>query len=325
MSRIKLSPIISAARIAGFFAALCLSAPGRAWTLPVGEFRFEAVNDRIYVMHGPLSQPSPENHGFMNNPGLIVGPNGLILIDPGASLQIGEKILQEAAKISPLPVVAVFNTHIHGDHWLANQAVRRAYPKADIYAHPRTVSQALGSEGASWLQIMSRLTGGLSDGTEIVTANKTVEHGDRLVIDGEEFRIHALHPSHTDTDIMIEHVASRTIFTGDNNVNLRLGRFDESSSIVGNIAALEYLVEQDFETVVPGHGPSGDSGTTLLPYLEYLRTLEDAVREGRQDELEDYEIKQQALPRFANFSHWSEFDHQFGRNLNKMFLELEAF
>ena len=76
MSRIKLSPIISAARIAGFFAALFLSTPGMAWTLPVGEFRFEAVNDRIYVMHGPLSQPSPENHGFMNNPGLIVGASG---------------------------------------------------------------------------------------------------------------------------------------------------------------------------------------------------------------------------------------------------------
>ena len=304
---------------------MLLSFSVHAWTLPVGEFQFEQVAPGVYVMHGPLEEPNPENMGFMNNPGLIVTENGLVLIDPGSTLQVGEKILEEAAKISSKPVLAVFNSHIHGDHWLGNQAVRQAYPEADIYAHPNTVIQALGSQGAFWIDLMLNLTDGMSEGTEIVTANEAVRHGDKVVIDGEEFRIHSMLPSHTDTDIMIEHVASRTIFTGDNNFQNRMGRFDGSSSIVGTIEALEHIVAQDFDRVVPGHGPTGNVEESLMPYLGYLRDLESAVAEGQEEELEDYEIKEKVLPRFAHMSDWAGFDVQFGRNLNKMYLELEDF
>lgn len=312
-------------RITASIIGVFLSCSLQAWTLPVGEFEFEAIAPNVYVMHGPLAQPNPDNLGFMNNPALIVAEDGLILIDPGSTLQVGEKILEEVAKISTKPVLAVFNSHIHGDHWLGNQAVRQSYPEADIFAHADTITQSLGSQGAGWLSLMSRLTEGKSQGTEIVPANKVVKHGDTIVIAGEEFRIHSLLPSHTDTDIMIEHVASSTIFTGDNCFHRRMGRFDDSSSIVGTIAALEYIVAQDFTRVVPGHGPTGSIGDSLMPYLTYLRDLESAVAEGLEQELEDYEIKKQVLPRFEYMAEWAEFDAQFGRNVNKMYLELEDF
>ena len=35
--------------------------------------------------------------------------------------------------------------------------------------------------------------------------------------------------------------------------------------------------------------------------------------------------QEKVLPQFAYISDWSEFDVQFGPNLNKMYLELEAF
>ena len=311
--------------ITAITTGMVLSLPTAAWTLPAGEFKFEPIADQVYVMHGPLTLPNPQNHGFMNNPAVIEGKTGLILIDPGSSLQTGGKILDEVALVSTKPVLAVFNTHIHGDHWLGNQAVRQAYPNIDIYAHANTIAQSQSSEGATWLALMLRLTDGLSEGTEIVPANIAVDHGDRIVIDGEEFRIHALIPSHTDTDIMIEHVGSKTIFMGDNGLNLRIGRFDGSSSVIGTINALEYVAAGDFDHVVPGHGPSGDIETTVMPYLNYLKALEVVVAEGLEDELEDYEIKAKVLPQFEYISHWSEFDSQFGLNLNRMYLELEAF
>jgi glyoxylase-like metal-dependent hydrolase (beta-lactamase superfamily II) len=311
--------------ITAITTGMALSFSTSAWNLPVGEFKFEAVADHVYVMHGPLAQPNPDNHGFMNNPAVIEGETGLILIDPGSSLQTGNRILDEVALVSKKPVLAVFNSHIHGDHWLGNQAVRQAYPESDIYAHTNTIAQSQSSEGATWLALMLRLTDGLSKGTEIVPANIAVNHDDRILIDGEEFRIHALIPSHTDTDIMIEHVGSKTIFMGDNCVNQRLGRFDGSSSIIGTIKALEYVAEGDFDHVVPGHGPTGDIETTVMPYLNYLKALEVVVAEGLEAELEDYEIKAKVLPQFEYISHWSEFDSQFGLNLNKMYLELEDF
>ncbi len=312
-------------RIVAAFIGLFVSCSLQAWTLPVGEFKFEAIASNVYVMHGPLEQPNPDNLGFMNNPAVIVAESGLILIDPGSTLQVGEKILEEVEKISRKPVLAVFNSHIHGDHWLGNQAVRRAYPEADIFAHADTITQSLGSEGASWLDLMLRLTESKSQGTEIVPANKAVKHGDKIAIAGEEFRIHSLLPSHTDTDIMIEHIASRTIFTGDNCLQQRMGRYDDSGSIVGTIEALEYIAAQDFTRVVPGHGPTGSIDDSLMPYLNYLRDLRSAVADGLEQELEDYEIKEKVLTRFAYMADWAGFDAQFGRNLNKMYLELEDF
>jgi glyoxylase-like metal-dependent hydrolase (beta-lactamase superfamily II) len=296
-----------------------------AWKLPVGDFGFEPIADNVYVMHGPLAQPNRQNQGFMNNPAVIVGKTGLILIDPGSSLMIGGKILEEVALISSKPVLAVFNSHIHGDHWLGNQAVKNAYPKIDIYAHSNTIAQSQASEGASWVDLMLQLTGDFSRGTEIVPANQSVQHNDRILIDGEIFRIHSIIPSHTDGDIMIEHVGSRTIFMGDNCVNLRMGRFDDSSSIVGTIDALEYIAAENFENVVPGHGPSGNIEDTLMPYLNYLKQLKMVVARGQEAELEYYEIKAQVLPQFEHMNHWHNFDRLFGPNLNKMFLELEAF
>jgi glyoxylase-like metal-dependent hydrolase (beta-lactamase superfamily II) len=307
------------------FSGILLSFSAYAWNLPVGDFEFVAVADNVHVMHGPLTPPNRQNRGFMNNPAVIEGETGLILIDPGSSLPVGDKILEEVAKISAKPVLAVFNSHIHGDHWLGNQAVKRAYPEIDIYAHAKTIAQSQASEGASWLQLMLQLTGGFSRGTEIVPANQPVKHNDRIIIDGEEFIIHSLLPSHTDTDIMIEHVGSRTIFMGDNCFNLRMGRYDDSSSIIGTIAALEYVAARNFDNVVPGHGPSGDNEDVIMPYLNYLRKLEKVVEEGLEAELEDYEIKARVLPQFAYMKHWNEFDVQFGPNLNKMYLELEAF
>jgi glyoxylase-like metal-dependent hydrolase (beta-lactamase superfamily II) len=306
-------------------AGILLSFSAYAWNLPVGDFEFAAVADNVYVMHGPLTQPNEQNRGFMNNPAVIEGETGLILIDPGSSLQVGNSILEEITRISTKPVLAVFNSHIHGDHWLANQAVKRAYPEIDIYAHARTIAQSQASEGVTWLDLMLQRTRGFTRGTEIVPANKAVKHDDRIIIDGEEFIIHSLLPSHTDTDIMIEHVGSRTIFMGDNCFNLRMGRFDNSGSIVGTIAALEYIATLNFANMVPGHGPSGDNETIVMPYLNYLRELEKVVAEGLEEELEDYEIKGKVLPQFAYISDWSEFDVQFGPNLNKMYLELEAF
>jgi glyoxylase-like metal-dependent hydrolase (beta-lactamase superfamily II) len=304
---------------------ILLSFSAYAWNLPVGDYEFVAVADNVYVMHGPLTQPNVENRGFMNNPAVIVGKTGVIMIDPGSSLQVGDKILEEVAKISNKPVLAVFNSHIHGDHWLGNQAVKNAYPEIDIYAHAKTIAQSQDSEGLIWLDLMLQRTEGFSRGTEIVPVNKAVKHSDRILIDGEEFLIHSMLPSHTDTDIMIEHVGSRTIFMGDNCLNLRMGRFDNSGSIIGTIAALEYIAALNFDNVVPGHGPSGGNEDIVVPYLNYLRQLEKAVAQGLEEELEDYEIKEKVLPQFAYISDWSEFDVQFGPNLNKMYLELEAF
>lgn len=297
--------------------------PAQAWTLgKLGEFRFEPVNDNVYVMHGPLGEPNPENHGFMNNPGIIVTGQGVIMIDPGSTREVGKQIIAELQKITEQPVVAVFNTHIHGDHWLANQAIKEAWPQAVIYAHPNMIARA-GERGAFWVDLMERLTQGRSKGTVAQIPDLPTQNNDSLQIAGQTFRIHARVPAHTNTDIMIEHVESGTLFTGDNSFNSRIGRFDGTSNIFGTIEALQQALAVKAKVYVPGHGRSGPAGVAVKPFLDYLQTLAREVKAGYAQDLQDFEIKPMIMARFEPWHDWSGFEEQFGKHVNKMYLEIE--
>ncbi len=297
--------------------------PAQAWNLgKLGEFGFEPVNEGVYVMHGPLGEPNRENHGFMNNPAIIVTPQGVIMIDPGSSYAVGRQVIAEMRKITDQPVVAVFNTHIHGDHWLANQAIKEAWPDAVIYAHPNMIAQS-GDKGLFWVDLMERLTEGLSKGTRVQAPGQATRNGQTLKIAGQTFRIYATVPAHTDTDIMIEHVESRTLFTGDNSFNQRMGRFDSSASIHGTIAALQQALAVNARVYVPGHGKSGPAEQAVKPFLTYLQRLQKAVKAGYANDLQDFEIKPKILAQFDAWQDWNGFEEQFGKHVNKMYLEIE--
>jgi len=302
---------------------LLLTLPAHAWPLgELGEVQFERVADAVYVIHGPLSAPNAANQGFMNNPGMIVSAHGVILIDPGSSTRIGRHILAEVAKITPKPVLAVFNTHIHGDHWLANHAIQTAYPNVALYAHPNMIAQA-AQAGATWVQDMLAWTKGASAGTHVVGPTIAVHSGTELNIDGQQFRIHAVVPAHTDTDIMLQHLNSQTLFLGDNGFHQRLGQFDHSADILGNIRALTQVAQLPIQVYVPGHGQSGRKAQVLTPYLSYLSRLQRVVQSGYDDGLMDYEIKSKAWASFQAYHDWSGFAFNFGKHINRLYLAIE--
>ena len=320
MLKIKVHSILFVFVLNLFFATTLY-----AWDLgKAGSYQFEKINANIYVMHGPLTEPNVENDGFMNNPGLIISENGLIIVDPGSSYPVGKEVLKEIEKISDKPVMAVFNTHIHGDHWLANQAIKEKYPQVKIYGHPDMIKQANGEQGLTWLDSMLRMTEGKTKGTKIVAPDIAINHSESIAVDGQHFRIHSMVPAHTNTDIMIEHIESKTLFLGDNSFYKRMGRFDGSSSMLGNIKVLNYATELDMTVYVPGHGQSGQSDTAIKPFLTYLIQVENAVQAGFEEELEDFEIKQKVIGQFEKYSHWDGFETNFGKHINSMYLEIES-
>ena len=295
-----------------------------AWDLgKAGTYNFEKINSNVYVMHGPLTEPNVENDGFMNNPGIIIADKGLIIIDPGSSYPVGKEVLKEIEKISDKPILAVFNTHIHGDHWLANQAIKEKYPQVKIYGHPEMIKQANGEQGLIWIDSMLRMTDGKTKGTKVVAPDFAINHSESIAIDGQNFRIHSMVPAHTNTDIMIEHIESKTLFLGDNSFYKRMGRFDGSSSMLGNIEVLNYATEMDMTIFVPGHGQSGQSDTAIKPFLDYLIQVQKVVQTGFDDDLQDFEIKEKVIGQFERYSSWDGFETNFGKHINSMYLEIE--
>ena len=185
------------------------------------------------------------------------------------------------------------------------------------------IEQAGGEGGHEWLGRMSRMTEGLSDDTKIVVPKFAVDDTEIIEVDGQHFRIHVFVPAHTNTDIMIEHIESKTLFLGDNCFEGRIGRFDESASMLGNIKALTYATELSMTSYIPGHGQSGTSDISIKPYLDYLNKVKAVVEAGFEEDLEDFEIKDKASDQFVPYQSWVGFDANFGKHINSMYLEIE--
>ncbi len=307
--------------------AFTLASIAQAWTIDgLGDYQFDKLSKSSYVIHGPLDEPSVQNHGFMNNPGMIIGADGVIVIDPGGTYQIGQNVIKEIKKFTDKPIVAAFNTHVHGDHWLGNQAIMEQYPNAKIYAHPQMIVQAKDGEGERWVNLMDSSTEGLSNGTIAVYPTNATTDQQIIQVGGETFKIHndITGVAHTNTDIMIEHVGSKTLFLGDNDLVNRFGRFDGTSNMHGNIKALQYAIDLGLNHYVPGHGPSGNADEAVVPFLTYLKIIKEETAKGYEEDLADYEIKPFADKRLADYHDWHGYDAQLGKNINKMLLEIEA-
>lgn len=312
-------------KIASSILGLCAFASAQAWDIKTsGSYDFMQVSDGVQVMHGPMGFPSPENHGFINNPGFIEGEDGIIVVDPGPSLYAGNEILKDIKKISNKPVVAVFVTHAHGDHWLGNHAIKEAFPNAKFYGHMNMIRESHEGEGARWVEVFNEMTDGKAKGTVPVIPGYSVGHGDTIKISGQTFVTHSPFPAaHSGADIMIEHKESKTLFAGDNLFAGRMGRFAGDSSMHDNIETLKYALELDVNTFVPGHGKSGDKKSTILPYLKYLSVIKDEVALGYEEDLADYEIKPVAHDKLSEFHSWIDYDSQMGKHIGKMLREIE--
>ena len=288
----------------------------------VPDYPLDKVSENIYVIHGPITVPNEENQGFMNNPGIILTREGAVIVDPGGTVQSGEMVLRVLKKLTDKPVVAVFNTHVHGDHWLGNQAVHQQYPDATIYAHPVLIQRVANGAGEDWLAIMERGTKGKSRGTRVVSANKAINHGDRISVGNTTFDIYHYGMAHTDTDIMIAVNQNAALFMGDNLVNGRLARTTEGN-LKGLIESCEKVVRIKPEVIVPGHGLSG--GMEMFNHtLDFIRILYRTVKQQFDEELSDFEMKPIVVEALLDYHDWEEFDTNIGRSINQAYLEVEA-
>jgi glyoxylase-like metal-dependent hydrolase (beta-lactamase superfamily II) len=298
----------------------CVTAQERGPAVP--DYPAEKVAQGVYVIHGPLGVPSVKNQGFMNNPGFVIGDQGVIVIDPGSSVQTGEMLLRQISKFSDLPVVAVFNTHIHGDHWLANQAIRDAYPDVAIYGHEEMRRLVVKGEGKAFLAALMRMTDGAVAGTIEMPPDHSAAHGDQMRFGSIGLRIHYEAKAHSHSDIMIELPQQKVIFLGDNVMSNRLGQMD-NATFTGNIAAIERALKTGAKVFVPGHGKTGGREVPET-YLNYLTTLKSEVAKYYEEGLSDFEMNPIIIKSLSGFHDWVGFQRNVGRHISLAYLEVEA-
>ncbi|MEN8169827.1 MAG: MBL fold metallo-hydrolase [Pseudomonadota bacterium] len=311
-----------------FLLAAILIFPGQASSHDVkamefeGGFAVQRLSDHIYVTHGPQEFPSPKTQGFMNNPGFIITDHGVVVVDPGSSVQIGNKLLASIANITSQAVVAVFNTHVHGDHWLGNQAIRQAYPDVRIYAHQRMIERVEAGEGEEWIKLFNQLTRGATAGTRVVAPNIGLQGGEIIKIGDILFHIHHTGKAHSDTDIMIEIPKDRGIFLGDIVTNKRIqSARPTDGDIRGQIRAVEFVLKTDNRWYIPGHGSSG--GRELpQQQLIFLKKLYASVERHYKKGLADFEMRELVKQELIEYRDWYNFE-ELGRVISSVYLRVE--
>ena len=305
---------------AGVIFTALLSLPAHSGTV-LPDYPVDKVAKHTWVIHGPTELPNKQNMGFMNNPVIVITDNSVVIMDPGSSRYAGEMVLRQVRKLTGKPVTHVFNSHIHGDHWLGNEAIKQAYPDVKIYAHPEMIKQAHAGEAENWLEFMERLTEGATRGTKAVIPAQALTDRQEITIDGMVFRAYLTDHAHTRTDVMIEIVADSVMVTGDNVLNQRLGRMDDGS-FRGNIKACEIAKAVNATTYVPGHGPSGNAASTLT-FCDYLATLYSETGKQVEEGLSDFEMKSTIVQALQAFQKWSGFESEIGKHVSLSVLEYE--
>jgi len=289
---------------------------------PLDGYATQKVSANTYVIPGPTEQPTVANQGFMNNPSFIVTGAGVVVVDPGSSYAIGKALLERIREVTDKPVTHVFNTHVHGDHWLGNHAIFEAYPKVQIYAHPKMIEEAKAGTAQQWLELIERLTNGASTGTEAVIPSVALEDGQMVKVGEQDFRIHLSEWAHTKTDAMIEVINEKLLFTGDNVTFKRIPRMDDGS-FRGNIAVVEEMLELPFEVIIPGHGPTGGRDEVLKPYRDYLQMVYSETSLLLEKGLEDFEMKDKILAKLKAYQDWAGFENELGKHISLAVLEAE--
>lgn len=281
----------------------------------------QKITPEVYVIHGPQGMPSKANQGFMNNPGWVITADGVVVVDPGSSVQAGRMVVAQIRKTTNKPVTHVFTTHVHGDHWLANHAILQAWPNAILIAHPHMIKQAREGAAEFWLKLMSDVTDGYTQGTRADIPVIAATNGQAFKTGGKTFRIHSSDDAHSKTDLMVEAVEDSILFTGDNVINHQIMNLRDGT-FKGIIKATEQALAVNATHYVPGHGKTGNK-TFVAEQKAYFDLLLAEVRRMYQEGKSDFEMKPLLAKKLKAYQNWVGWDLNFGQQISLAVLEVE--
>ncbi|MGH8595926.1 MAG: quinoprotein relay system zinc metallohydrolase 1 [Gammaproteobacteria bacterium] len=273
----------------------------------------EEIAPDIHVIQGSTEHFTLRNGGAIVNTAFIVTSAGVVVIDTGPSLNYGRAMRREIERVTNKPIVRVYNTHHHPDHFFGNQA----FSDTPILALAAT-RQAMRESAQGLSDNLYRLLGPWMQGTEPHLPTANVEPG-RSAVGDHEFETFAFN-GHTAGDLAILDRLHGVLFAGDLVFNDRAAT-TPNAEYGAWLASLRALDKIDFRILVPGHGRVATSHAPITQtgaYLEWLNnTIDAAVRDGRSMAETLY------VPIPADFSGMSAVNDEYRRSVMHWFPRTE--
>jgi len=276
------------------------------------------VAENIYAMIGETTQRSSENLGNNANFGAIITNAGVVLVDPGGSLNGAKHIEKTVRQFSDKPIIKVINTGGQDHRWIGNDYFKQQ--GAEIIASTTAVEDQQERSNLQF-EIMTNLIGAdLFEGTKAVFADKTFDETLILNIDGTRIELYATAGSHTQGDVYVWLPDTKTMFTSDLVYTNRILGIAEYSTFSNWIPAFEKMATFNPVVAVPGHGMPGPLSLMKSDTYDYLVNLRDKVTAVIESggEIADATVVDQ-----QKFKYLENFDQLSRRNAQQVFIQLE--
>lgn len=240
----------------------------------------------VSIADGVYAWVQPDGSWWINNAGVVVGDDGVVLIDTCATERRTRRFLSAVAELTELPVRMAVNTHLHGDHTYGNSLLP---PSTVIFGHPATREGmlndfVLASTPPVWSPLPEWGALSLRPPTVLVHDRLTVVAGSRRI----ELR-HPGHHAHTLGDVVAWLPDDGVLFTGD-LIFHAVTPLVFMGSVEGALRSLDWLASFGATRVVPGHGAAPIEGAAFADVLDaharYYRFILDTARLGQADGLD---------------------------------------
>lgn len=270
----------------------------------------------VHVRRGVHELSTASNADAIANLGFVIGSDCVAVIDPGGSLQDGERLRARIRELTERPIRYVLMTHVHPDHIFGAGAFVRDAPQ---FIGHRELQPALAQRGEYYREQLTEVLGPNAVGP-IVQPTQLVHDRIRLELGGRALLIEAHPIAHTNNDLTVIDEGSGTLFASDLLFVERAPSLD--GSIKGWLKVLAALTELGVSRTVPGHGPAQvelmGAASKLREYLDTVLTqTRAAIAAGVDIGVAPAHIAQ------AERSKWQLFDEYHGQNVTQAYRELE--
>lgn len=241
------------------------------------------------------------------NTGAIVLEDGIIMVDAGMAHTLTRASYLALIEDYKLPVTSVIYTHSHGDHVLGAQAIEAAR----FYASVQTDQRCRENVKDSWKrEVILRQYAPAKDERphvweslqDLIVKLPDVSFDDELELgeDGEVLLKHV--GGHTSGSSFVIDTRNNIIFVGDLIFN---GQFpyagDPSCNPEDWIEALEWVANQKYDYIIPGHGQVCKQ-SDVEQYIRLLKEFRENIKSAIRDDMTPEEFIN--LNRFP--SGWTE-------------------
>jgi cyclase len=240
--------------------------------------------DKVQIKTTDLGNKTYMLEGAGGNITVAVGTDGLIVVDTQFP-QIYDKIKAAIAKISPLPVKYVINTHFHADHTGNNANFQK---DGAIVIAQDNIRLRLAAGGN-----VNGTTGRAQPAAPPEGVPKETYTGGVKVIEvgGRKAELHHVFNAHTDGDTWVYFADANVICTGDvmnNRHRYQQVDFANGGDIRGMIRATNDWLKlaNDNTKIVVGHGPLANKANVAeynAMVKEAREKVEALVKEGKTE------------------------------------------